>query len=76
MDFKTFFVFKGETTLRALVWSELWLIFFLVLVVTIWVFFVCICLWWHSFATEHITEVSSPSVTYERNVLENLSALL
>ena len=46
------------------------------MVVTIWVFFLCICLWWHSFATEHVTEVSSPSVTYERNVLEDLSALL
>ena len=76
MGFKTFFVFKGETTLRALVWFELWLIFFLVAVVTIWVFFVCICLCWHSFATEHIIEVSSPSVTYERNVLEDLSAFL
>ena len=42
MDFKTFFVFKGETTLRALVWFELWLIFFLVLVVTIWVLYIYI----------------------------------
>ena len=28
------------------------------------------------FATEHITEVSSPSVTYKKNVIEDLSALL
>ena len=40
MDFKTFFVFKGETTLRALVWFEFWFIFFLVLIVTIWVFYI------------------------------------
>ena len=28
VDFKTFFIFKGKTTLRALVWFELWFIFF------------------------------------------------